>query len=48
MNTLEMGHMEDHNYWIGPSSKYMQISLSQCQNHFQNQMGTNQLQDQMT
>ena len=23
MNTLEMGHMEDHNYSIGPSSKYM-------------------------
>ena len=48
MTILEMDHMEDHNYSIGPSPKYMQISHSQCQNHFQNQMGTNQLQDQMT
>ena len=23
MNILEMDHMEDHNYSIGPSSKYM-------------------------
>ena len=23
MNILEMGHMGDHNYSIGPSSKYM-------------------------
>ena len=23
MNILEMGHMEDHNNSIGPSSKYM-------------------------
>ena len=40
MNILEMDHMEDHNYSIGPSSKYMQISHSQCQNHFQDQMTT--------